>query len=550
MIGLNAIETLISKWSLKRKLVFVIVTPVASMMVLYATSALRIQAQNTENKLNSDQSTELINRINLIDSQNALLSKEARNVIMADEQSRFDQSKKNQERLISSLASELDELINNLKDPEFQSILKDLKNDTLALHGHYKEVLKQSAQGQIEAASLLLFSKVDPLEQKLEKAMDALTALTQQKVKDKNHQTQTDSEQALWLIAGLSLGLIMLSAGFVLLVSRALQKQIGGEPAEAACVMRHMAQGDLRDVIAVHEDHSLMHDMQAFSTRIRSTIVDVTATTEVVNQSSHQFLDFAEHLSSSACEQAKQSLNNAESMKALSQTAQHVAAYSEQNKEQASMSMSTAHKGAQLMENLLGRMDSMSAEMKKSTLEITELVQRSDQIGSIITVIQGIAEQTNLLALNAAIEAARAGEEGRGFAVVADEVRRLAGHTAEATNQIKTLIEEICHRSEQSKQSVTHADAQVQSTVEQAKELHAGLVDIIENLKQSLSNMDWVANASREQLETSQRIERQMGELAKQSERMNQSSTELIGKAEGLTQQSNHLKQLAGFFRV
>jgi methyl-accepting chemotaxis protein len=550
MIGLNTIEAQISRWSLKRKLVFVIVTPVVSMMVLYATSAFRIHTQNVENKINNEQSTELIKRINSINSQNSLLSKEARNVIMADEQSRFDQSKKNQERLISNLATELDDLSKSLKDPEFNSILKDLKADTLALHSHYKAVLAQSAQGQIEAASLILLNKVDPLEQKIEKAIEMLTALTQQKVEEKNTQTEQDSEQALQLIAVLSLGLIMLSAGFVLLVSRALQKQIGGEPAEAASVMRHMAEGDLRDDISAQHKHSLMHDMRAFSERIRTTIKDVTSTTSVVNASSHQFLDFAEHLSSSASEQAKQSLNNVASMKALSQSAQAVASYSEQNKEQASHSMNTAQQGAQLMENLLARMDSMSGEMKKSTLEITELVQRSDQIGSIITVIQGIAEQTNLLALNAAIEAARAGEDGRGFAVVADEVRRLAGHTAEATNEIKTLIEEICHRSEKSKQSVTHADAQVQSTVEQAKELHVGLVDIVENLKQSLSNMDWVANASREQLETSQRIENQMNALAKQSEQMNESSTELIDKAQGLTKQSNHLKQLAGFFKV
>lgn len=103
----------------------------------------------------------------------------------------------------------------------------------------------------------------------------------------------------------------------------------------------------------------------------------------------------------------------------------------------------TAHDGSDAIAASIASMDQVQAAVVRGTERVTALREQSEQVGEIVTGIDGIADQTKLLALNAAIEAARAGQHGRGFAVVAQEIGKLAERVASETAKISGRVESM-----------------------------------------------------------------------------------------------------------
>lgn len=128
----------------------------------------------------------------------------------------------------------------------------------------------------------------------------------------------------------------------------------------------------------------------------------------------------------------------------------------------------------------------------------------SSKITEIIGVIDGIAFQTNILALNAAVEAARAGDHGRGFAVVASEVRGLAGRSALAAKEIKSLIGSSMTQVESGSVVVERAGESMKAVVQSAAQISQLMAKIANGTRQQNQGVGEVAVAVRDLDESTQ----------------------------------------------
>ncbi len=259
---------------------------------------------------------------------------------------------------------------------------------------------------------------------------------------------------------------------------------MGGEPEDMNEMLNKIAAGDLRVAIAANpRPGSMLAAMSDVKQGLTDIAGDIFTGVESLTLSSAELSAVSGRLGDAAGNASDKSNTVAAAAEEMSVNMNSVATASETTAENVNMVAAAAEEMTSTVGEIAQNTEktrsiSLAAveRTRQASEKIDELGRAAQEVGKVTAVINEISEQTNLLALNATIEAARAGEAGKGFAVVANEIKELARQTAEATQDIRRIIEEI----QGSTGATVEEIREVTSVIEEVSELITTVAAAIE----------------------------------------------------------------------
>lgn len=256
----------------------------------------------------------------------------------------------------------------------------------------------------------------------------------------------------------------------------------------------------------IHASNIMIKNLKGLMLRVAETSSQLAASSQQFTASAEQSSSSAEQVTVSIQDIARGAETSSQSAKGsvhamaeISTSMQRIAESSADAVKESQDTSKQANEGNTLVNKAVHQMQSIQTSVGTTSKLVTNLGERSKEIGQIVEVITGIADQTNLLALNAAIEAARAGEQGRGFAVVADEVRKLAEQSKGSADQIAMLISQIQSDTNTAVESMAKETKEVEEGTNAMNEAGQAFGRILESIKLVTEKIEEV-NASAEKV--------------------------------------------------
>ena len=414
--------------------------------------------------------------------------------------------------------AKLQEMANVADVPEqVRQMIADMARIEKAYAPVALNIVDLALKGQRDAAVQSMNDECRPLLAALVKATNAYADLTASRAQN---QIQAAAEAYAWqrsalLATGVIALLLAVTAGVA--ITRSLWRELGAEPAELRGIMGRVAGGDLTAQIHLRQgdESSVLAMVQKMQASLVQIVESVRQDADSVSSAASEIASSNQDLSARTESQAIALEQSAASMEEFSATVQQNAGNARQANQLAQSASSVAEHGGEVVGKVVETMQGINDSSRR--------------IADIIGVIDGIAFQTNILALNAAVEAARAGEQGRGFAVVASEVRSLAGRSAEAAREIKSLISASVERVGQGAALVDDAGKT--------------MADIVAGIRQVASIIGDISTASQEQSlgvsqvgEAVSHMDRATQQNAAMVEEMAAAATDMSAKAQQLVQ--------------
>ncbi len=206
--------------------------------------------------------------------------------------------------------------------------------------------------------------------------------------------------------------------------------------------------------------------------------------------------------------------------------------------------------GLQAIEKTLQGMERIKIASETTTEYIKKLLERSEEIGRIVGLIDEIADQTTLLALNAAILAAQAGEHGKGFSVLADEIKSLSERTSFSTKEIGALITAVAREVREATDANRMVIEAVNEGVRLARDASEVFKRIVDSAKASAQMAEAIRTSTEEQskatdfvMQLAERVREMVSQIARATEEQSKGMMYLLEGAERVRDVATQLKR-------